>query len=460
MEPPGLTETIAAVATPFGTGGIALIRISGPDALLVAARVFQSKIPATDAAPYTLHPGLVRNGPDLVDRAVLGVFRAPHSYTGEDVAEISCHGGTEIAQTVLALCLAAGARPADPGEFTRRAFLNGKMDLTQAEAVAELIASRSAAQRRLAADRLEGGLAVVLKSWKQRLVALLARLEAGLDFAEEEIPDLDRAALARAAAEVGEEMDQWRRASIDARLWREGLRLALIGRPNAGKSSLFNALLRHDRAIVTAVPGTTRDTLEETVTWNGIPVIVTDTAGLRSSADPVETLGADRARRAAVAADQILFLVDGHGPLHSDDHAAALPFLSKPVVFVSTKADLGGTDDPARRRIELGFPPGAALNVSAVTGEGLDLLRREVLRCAGNGTEPVEPAHALNARQERLIGEARSALERVRGAALSVPEEALAIDLRESLDRLAAVTGEGTSEDVLNEIFSTFCIGK
>ena len=447
-----------------------MVRLSGPQSLSIASRLFRSSSPLDHCPTHTLHHGTLMDGEELLDDAVAGVFRAPRSYTGEDVVEFSCHGGTHILHRVVDTCLRAGARMADPGEFTRRAFLNGKLDLTQAEAVGDLIAARSDAQRRLALESLRGGLSKKLGPLRERILNLLAHLEAHLDFVEDEIPDLSRADIRKGLESLKADLAALLGSSGNSRLWREGLKIAIVGRPNAGKSSLFNALLKENRAIVADVPGTTRDTLEESAVWDGVPVTLVDTAGLRETADAVEKEGTDRARRALTEADLVFLVVEaGHGPL-PEDRIVAEEVRGRPTVLVLNKADLLQThlrqarhpgesrDDEPK---EWGLPNIPTVFVSALSGDGLIDLRREALRVAGGGQEPKEPGIVFNARQEHRLRETLSALNEACVAVdNSAPEETLAIDLRLALAGLNAVTGEGAPEEVLDAIFSRFCVGK
>ncbi len=437
-----------------------MVRVSGAEAFSLADKIFRSSAPLSTAPSHTLRHGSLHADDGVVDDAVAGLFRAPRSYTGEDVVEFSCHGGPVVLRRVLGLCLSAGARPAEPGEFTRRAFQNGKMDLSQAEAVAELIAARSDAQRRLALERLRGGLSRRLAPVREGVLDLLARVEAHLDFAEDEIPALPRDVLETRLASLKETLARLIGQAGRGRLWREGLRVALLGRPNVGKSSLFNALLNENRAIVADLPGTTRDTLEETTDWDGVPVALVDTAGLRDSEDAVEREGTARARQAAESADLAILVVESGAAPTDQDRGAARAAGNRPTLLALNKADLlppeAFPERAALWKAALGLEGGAAVSVSARTGDGLPALRRAALKLSGGGDEPAEPEAALNARQESLLSEARDLLCR----AGTSREETLAIDLRQALDRINRVTGQGAPEEVLDAIFSRFCVGK
>lgn len=458
-----LNDTIAAVATPMGSGGLGVVRLSGSKALSIAARLFHGGSPLDQSPSHTLHHGTLKDGAEILDDAVAGLFRGPHSYTGEDVVELSCHGGAQVLRRVLDSCLRAGARLADPGEFTRRAFLNGKMDLAQAEAVGDLIAARSDAQRRLALESLRGECSKKIQPLRGKIVDLLAHLEARLDFVEDDIPDLSRVVLQKGIESAQEQLATLKGVAGQGRLWREGIKIAIVGRPNTGKSSLFNALLKEDRAIVADIAGTTRDTLEESSVWEGISVALVDTAGLRETEDTLEREGTSRARRVMTGADLVFLVVDADvGPL-AEDRAVADAVRERPVVLVLNKSDL--LKDVSAENLpwknEWGLRDAPAVLVSARTGAGLEELKRSALVLAGGGQEPREPGILFNARQEQRLSEAFHALSRASTVATSnAPEEMLAMDLRLALECLNAVTGQGAPEEVLDAIFSRFCVGK
>jgi tRNA modification GTPase len=458
------------VATPLGSGGLGVVRLSGPHAFSIADRLFQGTAPLTSSPSHTLHHGALAEGSTLLDDVVAGTFRSPRSYTGEDVVEFSCHGGAHVLRRVLESCLRAGARLADPGEFTRRAFLNGKMDLSQAEAVGDLIAARSDAQRRLALNALRGDIAKNIHPLRNQILDLVAHLEAHLDFVEDEVPLLTRTDIRKKIESTEANLHSLVGAPGRGRLWREGIKIAIVGRPNVGKSSLFNALLSEDRAIVTDQPGTTRDTLEESLVWEGVSVTLVDTAGLRPTKNRVEQEGTDRARRALETVDLAFLVVDANsGPL-AEDRGAAEAARDRPVILVLNKLDLfqkrahslsetGPLEEKWLK--ELGLSKGPAVFVSSVTGEGLENLRRVTLLTAGEGQEPREPGIVFNARQEQRLSDALKSLARARQAAeREAPEEVLVIELRLALAGLNAVTGQGAPEEVLDAIFSRFCVGK
>jgi len=360
-------DTIAAIATPLGVGGLGVIRLSGPQAVSTVSQIFHGfkTKDLTQAAPNSCHVGAICTDVPL-DQVIVTVFRAPQSYTGEEVVEISAHGSPFVLGKILALCVQKGARLAGPGEFTERAFVNGKIDLTQAEAVAELISAKTDKTHAAALSQVQGGLSRKVRRLRDSLLPLLAHIEVGLDHSDEDHDFLARTDLTTRCGAVQKEIDSLLQSARVSKILREGLRVALVGRPNVGKSSLLNALLKEERAIVTPTPGTTRDTLEESVNWNGIPVILTDTAGLRrASADPVEQLGIERTLRALAEADIILTVFDGSEPLTPEDQEVISACADKPQVWVINKRDL-----PARWEISHLRPLRSV--PSPLVGEGWD----------------------------------------------------------------------------------------
>jgi len=466
-----IDDTIGAIATPLGQGGLGVVRISGPEALPIAAKIFRSSIPLTRVPTHTVHYGKLVEGDELVDQALATVFRSPQSYTGEDVVEFSCHGGIYLLKRILNLCVKSGARLAEPGEFTKRAFLNGKMDLAQAEAVADLIAAQSESFRRCAMEQLNGRLSTYLKSLRGRLLDFLAHLEGNLDFMEEEVPALSQEAMVKQLDRLMEDTQRLLETASQGRLMREGLRVVLVGKPNVGKSSLFNALLNNDRAIVTEVPGTTRDTLEERLVMEEIPVVLTDCAGLRANPKRVESEGIHRARRALDAADVVLFVMDASQPVTSQD-AEVVPFLAgKRSVWVLNKIDrLSGKKPfpleffhPLFEKRGNGAP--VPLMTSAHTGEGLKALRqavvKQVVSSKAHGAEAQPVPTLINVRHGSLLRDALTSLQSARaGVDRKSAEECVAIDLRQALGGFNQITGEGVTDEVINAVFSKFCIGK
>lgn len=467
-----VVDTISAVATPPGVGGIAIVRISGPGAMRAAERVFRqgmNAVPVPDLPSHTVHYGYVVHPEDgsRADEVLLLLMKAPRSFTGEDVVEFHCHGGPVPVGAVLRAVLAAGSRMAEAGEFTRRAFLNGRLDLSQAEAVADVIAARSRAGARLALRQLEGGLGDRIRQLRSSLVDLMAHLEVVLDYPELDIEEKDlQDARAQLESTEGQIADLAATAAA-FRPYREGVRTVILGRPNVGKSSLLNALLQRERAIVTELPGTTRDVLEEMVVVRGIPLLLTDTAGVRRGLDRAEELGVLRAREAAREAELILAIFDDSEELTEDDcrvidqlHAIE----EAGVIAVVNKIDLlvGAVGDgELQKRMGQETP---VVRISARTREGLETLEAMIFDRVVGREGPAsdwEGAVVSSARHEEALRQARGAiLDALAGLEGSMPVDLVSIDLREGLEALGRITGETAGEDLLDRIFSRFCVGK
>ncbi|MCC6486201.1 MAG: tRNA uridine-5-carboxymethylaminomethyl(34) synthesis GTPase MnmE [Candidatus Hydrogenedentes bacterium] len=453
-------DTIAAIATPLGEGGIGIVRLSGPDSIEIAQSVFVSaRGKDLRSSPGRVFYGEIHDESGPVDEVLVHVMRAPHTYTCEDVVEINCHGGVVPLQTVLELLLAKGARLAQPGEFTKRAFLNGRIDLVQAEAVLDRIQARTGAALRAAASASHGVLSKAIYAFRDTLADALARIESAIDFPDEDLPELvDEALRARLAATLAS-MQELLATAKAGRLYREGASIAIAGRPNVGKSSLFNALLRDARAIVTAHPGTTRDLLEEVITLNGIPARLSDTAGLRATDDEVERLGIETARRALSTADVVIFLLDAAVEPTRDDETLAEEVLALgvPTVLAFNKIDVNPS--PAAPFWATRF--NAVAEVSAKTGQGLHVLEDTLHRLLLGEALAFSPSQGMITRvhQRDSLRRAIESLERLL-ANYNASPEFLSIDLRDALDALGEITGDTTPEDILDRIFSSFCIGK
>ncbi len=453
-------DTIAAIATPLGEGGLAMIRLSGADALAAADRVFRPagarpQKPSTSAS-HTIHYGHVLRGEQVVDEVLLSVLRAPRTFTREDVVEISCHGGILAAQAVLEAVLAAGARLAEPGEFTKRAFLNGRLDLAQAEAVADLIHARTELALVAANEQLAGHLSRRIDRLREDLMRALAHVEAQLDFPEEDIaPDTREQLLERMHHAVGT-IENLLRTAREGQILRRGVRVAIIGRANVGKSSLLNQLLGHDRAIVTPIPGTTRDTIEETASIRGLPVVFIDTAGLRESDEPIEQEGIRRSHLAIERADLILQVLDHSQPFAEEDRHALERFAGKQRILVRNKTDLPGR---LQLPVDLALSPA---DVSARTGDGMDALKDAIRNTIWSGEIRAEMLQvAINARHQDALRRAREAAQRSRESLQADrPLEFVALDLRIAVNAVGEVVGRTTTEDLLDQIFREFCIGK
>jgi tRNA modification GTPase len=443
-------DTIAAISTAAGEGAIALVRVSGAGALAVADRVFRGKETPSEFRTHRQHFGEIREGGQLVDQVMLCVHRAPQSYTGEDLVEISCHGGVLVTARVLDACLSAGARAARPGEFTERAFHNGKMDLTQAEAVIDLIRARTDLALRSATEQLEGKLGSAVRDIRNRLVDLLAHVEAAIDFPEEDIAPDEGDRLSRRLHEVRARIERLLATAEHGRILREGLRVVIYGATNAGKSSLLNRLLGYERAIVSELPGTTRDTIEEAINLRGIPLRLLDTAGIRTSDDRLERAGMERTEQSLARADLVLHVVDGSAPRPPDfenRNAEAVPRM-----LLLNKNDLPEHSDWAG--IE-------ALRISCVTDDGLAGFEEAVLQRLGANQLQAENSIAINARHRDCL---RRALEACNAAAetfrLNHSPEYAAGDLRASLAAVVEVIGASSDDAILDSVFAQFCIGK
>jgi tRNA modification GTPase len=456
-------DTIAAIATPHGRGGLGVIRISGSRAVEVAARLFRSASTGfTGFRPRFMHYGrlLDENGRRIDD--ILVVFMpGPRSFTGEDVVELHCHGGPAILSAALGALFAQGARPADPGEFTKRAFLAGRMDLTQAEAVAEMINAPTRPALSLAQNRQDGGLSRRVAAMRDSLVQLRVGLAAAVDFPEEELDCLPREAIVRACRGVLDELGAMLEATKRSRPWRQGALVVLAGPVNAGKSSLLNALLGRKRAIVADLPGTTRDFLEEALDLDGLPVRLVDTAGLRDALDPAEQAGLEAGESLAAQADLVLLVADESRPLPPDAGTFLQRIRPERVLAVPNKSDLPGAGErrPSAVLSEQGME---CIAVSALRGDNLQgLVRRIRERIAQEHREPDADELVPNARQAKALAGARSELESLtKEAANSVPYDLLGVRLETACAHLSSVTGEITPDHVLDEIFNRFCIGK
>ena len=454
-------DTIAAISTPPGVGGIGVIRVSGPKTIFIAQRVFRrpSGLPLQHPASHRVYHGFVVDaGGERVDEALLCVMRQPRSYTREDVAEISCHGGLITTRRVLDTVLAQGARVAEPGEFTRRAFLNGRLDLTQAEAVIDLINARTAVSQRAALTQLEGALSRHLHELREQLLQVSVYLEAGIDFPEEDIELVAAGNLRERLVAVGEHLTHLLATFARGRILREGLAMAIVGRPNVGKSSLLNALLGRERAIVSPDPGTTRDTIEAALDLHGLLLRIVDTAGIRTSADAIEQEGVRRAREMVEQADLLLVVLDGTTALTADDRGLLAATATKPRLLVRNKCDLPCHWSPQ----ELEHIASPLLEVSALHGHGLPALERAIVQQAV-GSEPLEQGEVLltQARhQQSLVQALQNVQTAEQGLCQGIPMEFVAFDVTEALRHLGEVLGEDCSGEVLDRIFSSFCIGK
>ncbi len=441
-------STICAISTAYGTGGIAVIRVSGEDSIRIADSLFHGRVSLQDAKPGTVHFGRIERVNEVLDEVLCSVFRAPHSFTGEDTVEIACHGSLYIQQELLRWLIDAGCRAAEPGEFTRRAFLNGKMDLTQAEAVADLIAAQSKAEKDLALSQLRGSVSNELSSLRERLLHFTSLIELELDFADhEELEFADRSELDTLAAEIESKLSALMASFRTGNAIRNGIPVAIIGAPNVGKSTLLNALLGEQRAIVSDIQGTTRDTIEDTLVIDGILFRLIDTAGLRATNDMLENMGIERSRQAAEKAQIVIWMNDAN-----DGMSAAEPLndIRGTVIRVRNKADL--MEQGAKDKT-------TGLYISAKNGD-IEPLRRELVRIARESMQ-TSAVMLSNVRHYEAMKRAHEAIVHVQqGLVDGLSGELLSLDLQDCLSALGEVTGQITNQEVLTNIFSKFCIGK
>lgn len=450
-----IADTIAALSTPPGRSGIGVIRLSGTHSLLIARRLIQDAqfTPAPNQVVlkslYDLHSG------EVLDRALVTYFKAPHSFTGEDVVELSCHGSPVLLRQILDIILSLDVRPAAPGEFTLRALSNGRLNLSQAEAVRDLINAQTSAAARQAARQMNGELSNFLQPVKEALLDIIVPLESSLEFVEDDLPDIAIDQINAKLSGLISRVEKLAATFQSGRLLRDGLKVTLVGRPNVGKSSVFNALLVSDRAIVTDVPGTTRDTLSEVINVQGIPVLLTDTAGVRSSSDKIEALGVERTRRAIADADLLIVILDNSQSLTSEDEEVLAEVSGNLHLIVYNKSDLPSAEQSVNnQRFN-------SLHVSARTGAGLKDLRAAIIAPFAERDSHDTGLLITDARHFDLLRRTQSALSVAsESLAARLSEELILVGLYDALRYLGEITGETTPDDVLSQIFSTFCIGK
>ena len=448
-----LTDTIIAIATPPGEGAIGLIRLSGSEAITIVNKIFAGK-DLSQQATHTLHFGRIKDGDKIIDEVVASIYKGPKSYTGEDIIEISCHGSDYVLQQVLSLCMANGARMAKPGEFTMRAFLNGKLDLTQAEAVADLIASQSGSAHKAAIHNLRGGFSEDLKDMREQLIRFSALIELELDFSEEDVEFADRTQFYALIDRITEATGQLLRSFKLGNVIKNGVSVAIIGKPNAGKSTLLNALLNEDRAIVSDIAGTTRDTIEETLNINGILFRLIDTAGIREhSIDTIELKGMERSKDARDKADIVIQLFDLTDP--SPDTSIQIP--DSKFLLVGNKADAVNINETKQAFADTNN----VLFISAKNKENIHELKEALYALVAEGGIKQEGTIITNARHYGALQQVMNSLTAIKaGLGNNIPGDLISLDIRTCLHYLGEITGEVTTEDKLDYIFSKFCIGK
>jgi tRNA modification GTPase len=458
-------DTIVAISTPPGTSGIGIVRLSGPAALSITRRLFvPSRNNGQPPPSHTLRYGRIVNPVNQVkvDEVLLSQMRAPHTFTREDMAEINCHGGLIPLHQTLELCLAQGARLAEPGEFTKRAYLNGRIDLAQAEAVIDIIQAKTQAALQTAMNQLEGGLSNKIKQLQQQLLDVLASVEADIDFPEEELEIDSSKQIETQLLLINKELGRLLETFSQGRFLREGVTTVIVGRPNVGKSTLLNHLLQEERAIVTPIPGTTRDTIEESINVGGFPLRLIDTAGITQSQDVVEQQGIARSHEALKRAELMLLVLDGSQPLTGDDLTIirAAKADCKNIILIINKMDLDQRID--LQQLQDLLPANKAIHISAKLDQGLDKLVSSIIqRLSGAQAPNLEGAIVTNARHYQALSKARQALEQVLATLhRGLSPEFVALDLNDALNYLGEIVGRTTSADVLERIFSQFCIGK
>ena len=442
-------NTVCAISTPYGSGGIAVIRVSGERSIMIVDQLFHGRKPLTEAKAYTVHYGEITRDNEVLDQVLVSVFRAPHSFTGEDIVEIACHGSIYIQQTLLQWLIDAGCQLAKAGEFTQRAFLNGKMDLTEAEAVADLIAAQSKAEKDLALTQLRGGISQELAKLRERLLTFTSLVELELDFADhEELEFADRSQLEELADEIDQKISNLTNSFKTGNAIKNGLPVAIIGAPNVGKSTLLNALLGEERAIVSDIQGTTRDTIEDTLVLGGMLFRFIDTAGMRQTEDTIENMGIERSRQAAQRATIIIHLIDATHPV---DILGEIDNIDEKLVLtVYNKVDLmpsfSQTDD--------------VVGISAKLGN-IEVITNQLVAYASEQLNTHNAITISNTRHYESLSKALDAIHRVKdGLQMQISGEFLSMDLQDCLTALGEITGHITSQEVLNNIFSKFCIGK
>lgn len=457
-----MTDTIAAISTPAGEGGIAVIRVSGPDSIMATNRIFSFKGSLPEVASHTVHYGHIiqPSTGERIEEVLVTVMRGPRSFTTEDVVEISCHGGIISVKKVLSLVLGQGVRLAEPGEFTKRAFLNGRIDLTQAEAVIDLIRAKSDRAFKIALKQVEGTLSKQVKELRYRLVELMAHIEVNIDYPEHDVEELTNAYIKDKCTIAIEDLDRLLRSAEQGKILREGIVTAIVGRPNVGKSSLLNALAQDNKAIVTDIPGTTRDVIEEYVNLNGIPLKLLDTAGLRETEDIVERIGVERSRSALGDADLILLVINRNEPLHDDEKQLMEQVRDKQSIVILNKSDLPTASDLSY--MEARFPPERIVLMSVKENEGLDRLGEAIANLFfGGQLETNDITYVSNVRHIHLLNHAKRSLEEAQDAAGQfVPIDMIQIDIRSAWENLGELVGDSVGESLIDQIFSQFCLGK
>lgn len=458
-----IQDTIAAISTAVGEGGIAIIRVSGPDAIDGIARIFRSRIDLREATTHTLHYGHIvdpKSG-EQVEEVIVTLMRGPRSFTAEDVVEINAHGGVVAVKKVLDVVLMQeGMRLAEPGEFTKRAFLNGRIDLMQAEAVIDLIRSKSDRAFSIASKQAEGTLSRRIKALRQTVIELLAHIEVNIDYPEHDVEDLTSAYIREQSGKALEEIGKLLKTANEGKILREGIMTAIVGRPNVGKSSLLNVLAQENKAIVTDVPGTTRDVIEEYVTLNNIPLKLLDTAGIRETDDVVERIGVERSHHALEEADLILFVLNYNEPLHEDDRVLLKKMSNRQVIVIINKTDLPQALN--MEEIEQLFKAESIVRMSVLEEEGLDELEKAISQLFFEGQlDSGDLTYVSNVRHISLLKHAQQSLvDAIEASDAGIPIDLIQIDVRSAWESLGEILGDAVGDSLIDQIFSQFCLGK
>ena len=456
-----LDDIIAAISTPLGSGGIGIVRMSGNGCIALADTIFQGKKKLTENPSHTLSYGKITDGPDgeVIDEVLVSVMKAPHTYTKEDIVEVNCHGFL-VTQRVLQALLNAGARLAEPGEFTKRGFLNGRIDLTQAEAIIDLIQSKTELSRQAAVNQLEGRLKTEVRQMRQEIIDMIASIEAVIDYPDYDIEEETYDSMEKGAKKLLARMERLLAGADRGKILREGLQTVIVGKPNVGKSSLLNWFLEEDRAIVTDIPGTTRDTVEEYINIDGIPVKIVDTAGIRETGDVVEKMGVEKSKAYAEQADLILMMLDASRPLEAEDREILSFIDGKHSIVMLNKSDL--EQKLSLEELEQFVPKEQILFVSVKENTGFDALIDAIKTLFFSGqTATADDALLGNTRHKNALYQAKEAMERcLVTIGTRMPEDFISMDLQDASRALGEITGDVADEEIIDRIFTKFCLGK
>lgn len=457
-----LNDTIAAISTPYGTGGIGIIRMSGEKAFSIVEKLFRGKKSFKEIKTHTVNFGRIINPEtgDVVDEVLLIKMAMPHTFTREDVVEINCHGGTVVMMRILDLLISQGARPAEPGEFTKRAFLNGRLDLSQAEAVIDLINAKTAESSKAAVAQLEGRLSEKIKAARKKLIEIIAHIEVTVDYPEHDVEEITGKEAYDTILEIRKELIDIANGFEKGKILREGITAAIVGKPNVGKSSLMNEFAGKNRSIVTDIPGTTRDIVEEYVSIKGIPVRLSDTAGIRETQDPIEKIGVEKAENAIASADLIIMVLDASRELEPEDLSILNRISGKRVIYLINKTDLA--EEYIIHDMDEKLAGGIIVRASMLLGTGLDMLESAMEDLFLKGSININNEILVTSiRHKKLLDNAVKSLDEACGAYEKMfPLDMITIDIKNSAQYLGEITGESVSEDVVREIFSRFCVGK